>query len=181
MVTILIRLVFIIFALLVSPLHAQPDIDSLHQVIDQTANPDTNTVWTHRHLFRAYYRLGQHDNMLQAADEGLQLARKLEFPSGINYMIYYKATALEILGRGKEAMPLFDEGIAVSYQIKDTLGAADYLINKGGGHYNLGNQDEALQSYLKAYEIYGRYGKQQKLSKTLNNIGVIYRTQKKYD
>lgn len=163
------------------PLQAHANIDSLQQVITQSQTPDTNLVWTHRHLFRAYYTAGQHDAMLETADNGLQLARELDFPSGINYMVYYKATALEILGRGEEAMPLFDEGIAVSYQMNDTLGAADYLINKGAGHYNLGNLDEALKNYLNAYEIYGQYDKQQKLSKTLNNIGVIYRTQKKYD
>lgn len=159
----------------------QPSSDSIRARIAESVQKDSNLVWVYRDLFRSYYGTGKHEEMLQAADEGLQLAREINFLSGINYMVYYKATALEMLGRGKEAMPLFDEGIAVSYKLGDTLGTADYFVNKGAGNHNLGNLDEALKYYFQAYEIYGRYGVKTKISKTLNNIGIIYRAQKDYD
>lgn len=154
--------------------------DSLYRVV-QGAREDTNLVMNYRHLYRALYAEDNVPAMLEVAEKGLELSRRLNFIRGIDYFIYYKATALDILGRGREAIPLYEEGIRVAYLRKDTMVAADYLINTGTAWHGLGQLEKSLQYYLQAYDIYQRLQAKEKLAKLLNNIAIIYRTQGKYE
>ena len=160
--------------------YAQSPVDSLYLLVQQ-ARKDTGLVMNYRHLYRALYAEDRTAEMLDVAEKGLELSRQLHFIRGLDYFIYYKATILDILGRGREAIPLYEEGIALAYSRKDTLVAADYYTNTGTAYHGLGELEKALQQYLAAYEIYERLQVADKLPKILNNIAVIYRTQGKYD
>lgn len=159
---------------------SQAQSDSLARVV-QGAREDTTLVLNYRHLYRAYYAEDNVPAMLETAEKGLELSRRLNYIRGIDYFIYYKATALDILGRGTEAIPLYEEGIQVAYLRKDTMVAADYLINTGTAWQGLGELEKSLQYYLRAYDIYQRLQAREKLAKLLNNIAIIYRTQGKYE
>ncbi|MBK6947034.1 MAG: tetratricopeptide repeat protein [Haliscomenobacter sp.] len=88
---------------------------------------------------------------------------------------------LDVLGRSQEAIPYFEEGLALSQKRKDSLAMADYRINPGVTWYQLGVYDKSLENYLSAYHIYEALGDREKLSKVLNNIGIMYLEEKSYD
>jgi two-component system, NarL family, sensor kinase len=158
---------------------AQP-VDSLLQIIARTPK-DTQLVLQYRHLVRALYASDRIPEMLQYAETGLQVSRELQFDRGTDLFIYYKASALDMLGRGREAIPLFEEGLQLATARGNTNGVADYHVNIGVAYQGMSELDQALVHFLAAYDAYSRTGNQANLSKILNNIGVIYRNQKKYD
>ncbi len=162
-------------------LQAQETIDSLRKSI-RNARQDTNLVWTYRQLFRELYALeGKENEALDVAQKGLSLCRKLDFETGTDLFLFYNATVLDVLGRSQEAIPYFEEGLALSQKRKDSLAMADYRINLGVTWYQLGVYDKSLQNYLSAYHIYEALNDREKLSKVLNNIGIMYLEEKNYD
>ncbi|MBK6995736.1 MAG: tetratricopeptide repeat protein [Lewinellaceae bacterium] len=159
--------------------HSQ-SIDSLQKVIASLPE-DTNRVMAYRLLYRAFYAEDRNGELLEVADKGLALSRKLDFAKGMSLFIFYKASALDILGRGEEAIPLFEEGLLTAKMQEDEQAAADYHVNLGTAYHLLGRLDKSLQNFLAAYDIYKRSGDSENLSKVLNNIGIVYRTQGKYE
>jgi len=85
-------------------------VDSLLRVV-KTMPEDTNRVMTFRQLFLAYYGLDQQPEMLDVAEKGLVLSRKLQFAKGIDLFLFYKASSLDIMGKSNEAIPYFEEGL----------------------------------------------------------------------
>ncbi|MBK8045331.1 MAG: tetratricopeptide repeat protein [Haliscomenobacter sp.] len=162
-------------------LQAQQPIDSLRKAT-LNARQDTHLVWTYRQLFRELYALeGKENEALDVAQKGLSLCRKLNFETGTDLFLFYNATVLDVLGRSQEAIPYFEEGLALSQKRKDSLAMADYRINLGVTWYQLGVYDKSLENYLSAYHIYEALGDREKLSKVLNNIGIMYLEEKSYD
>lgn len=159
--------------------HAQ-SIDSLKYAL-ATMPDDTNRVMTYRLLFRTLYAEDRTSELLEVAEAGLALSRKLAFPRGLSLFIFYKASALDILGRGNEAIPLFEEGLQMAIAKGDTKATADFHVNLGTAHHVMGSLDKSLQNFLAAYNIYKQIGQQEPLSKVLNNIGIVYRMQGKYE
>lgn len=155
-------------------------IDSLQKALVSMPE-DTNRVMTYRLLFRAFYAEDRTGELLDLAEKGLALSRKLDFSKGLSLFIFYKASALDMLGRGEESILLFEEGLQMAINKGDQLAAADYHINLGTAHHSLGSMDKSLQNFLAAYDIYKRAGQTESLSKVLNNIGIIYRNQGKYE
>ncbi|MCC6410043.1 MAG: tetratricopeptide repeat protein [Saprospiraceae bacterium] len=153
-------------------------VDSLLRVV-KTMPEDTNRVMTFRQLFLAYYGLDQQPEMLDVAEKGLVLSRKLQFAKGIDLFLFYKASSLDIMGKSNEAIPYFEEGLQWAQKQGDKKAVANYDVNIGAAYYGIGNLDKALQHYLSAYGIYKELDMQKNLSKVLNNIGIIYRTQGK--
>jgi len=171
---------FLLLIVFQSTLGHSQTIDSLQKSISGMPD-DTNRVMAYRLLFRALYAADQTEGLLETAEKGLVLSRKLTFAKGLSLFIFYKASALDILGRGEEAIPLFEEGLQMAKEKGDQQAAADYHINLGSAHHSLGNLDRSLQNFLAAYDIYKTTGHTESLSKVLNNIGIVYRTQGKYE
>ncbi len=159
--------------------HSQ-SIDSLQTLLARMPE-DTNRVMAYRLLFRALYAEDRNGDLLDVAEKGLALSRKLGFAKGLSLFIFYKASALDILGRGQESIPLFEEGLLAAKKLGDEQAAADYHINLGTAYHSLGHLDKSLQNFLAAHDIYKRTGPSESLSKVLNNIGIVYRTQGKYE
>jgi signal transduction histidine kinase len=154
------------------------NIDSLKNAL--AAMPDdTNRVMAYRQLWFAHYDHDQYSEMLETAEKGLVLSQNLRFDKGIDLFLFYKASTLDIAGRGKEAIPVFEEGLRLAQKNGDSKGVANYQTSIGTAYYTLGDLDKALQYLLAAYPVYKELGLQKNLSKVLNNIGIIYRTQGK--
>lgn len=164
---------------LISNLSAQ-SIDSLQTVL-LSMPEDTNKVMTYRLLYRALYANDRTEELLDVSEKGLSLSRKLDFSKGLSLFIFYKASALDILGRGRESIPIFEEGLQLAQSRGDKKSIADFSSNIGTAYYILGDQEKALQNFLSAYAIYKELSLQENLSKVLNNIGIIYRTQGKHE
>lgn len=174
------KLLLLLLLLFLSAAAHSQSIDSLQKAIAYMPE-DTTRVMAYRLLFRALYTEDRTGELLEVAEKGLALSRKLDFPKGLSLFIFYKASALDILGRGAESIPLFEEGLQMARNKGDQKAVADYLINLGTAYYSLGSMDKSLQNYLAAYDIYKRSGQTESLSKVLNNIAIIYRNQEKYD
>lgn len=167
----------LLFSFCGSQIFSQNQIDSLQNLV-KNAPEDTQLVWQLRHLYRAIFAEGgRDDEALATAQQGLELARKLNFEKGIDYFLFYNATALDALGRGREAIPFFEESIELNQKSGDSLGLADNLTNLGVTFFQLGDYEKCLEKYVSAYQIYERLGERDHLAKSLNNIGVVYRQQ----
>ena len=173
------RLLLFLLCIAVTPARSQ-NIDSLRRVI-ATAPADTQLVMTYRQLYRALYAADQTAELLDIAGKGLALSRRLGFDRGTDLFIFYKASALDIAGRGREAIPLFEEGLQFARSRHNRKGEADYHVNLGTAFHGLGDLDKALEHFLAAHDLYQQLDLPENLSKTLNNIGIIYRTQGKYE
>ncbi len=170
---------YFLFILLPVAAKAQ-SLDSLRSIAADMAE-DTHRVKAYRELFLALYNEDKTDELLVVAEKGIALSRKLNFARGVDWFIFYKATALDILGRGRESIPLFEEGVLLAKKQNNKQALADYHINLGTAHHNLGSLDKALQNFLTAHDIYKQLNQPEDLSKVLNNIGIVYRTQGKYE
>ncbi len=173
-------ILFSLLLLMASSLSAQKEPDSLRQAIDESPN-DTNKVWLLRDLYKAHYNRSEIEKMIEVSDEGLVLSRQLQYPKGIDYMIYYKATALDLAGRGTDAIPLYEEGLALARTTGNEDSQADYHLNLGVAYYYRGDKENALSHYLSAHDIFEKLGEKEKLAKVLNNIAVIYRLQDRFE
>lgn len=159
---------------------AQSKVDSLMIVI-RSSKEDTSLVMTCRQLFLAHYDADQEPRCWTSLKKGLALSRNLHFTKGIDLFIYYKASALDILGKGHGAIPLYEEGVQVAQELGDPVVVADYYGSIGLAYQMLGDTDKALENFFKAHDIYERAGALEPLSKVLNNIAVIYRSQDRYE
>lgn len=155
-------------------------IDSLQKVIASLPE-DTNRVMAYRALWNVYYNQDKQPEMLEIAEKGLVLSRKLKFDKGTEQFLFYKATIFDIMGKSRESIPIFEEGMQIVQKLGEQKGVANYHLNIGAAYYGLGDLDKALQNFLSAYQIFKDLNLQKNLSKVLNNIGVIYRTQGKRD
>jgi len=171
----------LLLLLLLLPIGAFPQsIDSLKNAVAALPE-DTNRVMALYQLYYAYFDADQQPEMLETAEQGLALSEKLKFDRGLTRFIFCKATSFDIMGRSKEAIHLFEEGLPYAQKSEDQMMIARYHLNIGVAHYTLGDLDQALQSYFSAYKIFKAQNLQKNLSKVLNNIGLVYRQQGKRD
>jgi two-component system NarL family sensor kinase len=155
-------------------------IDSLRNVVASLPE-DTNKVMALHHLYLAFYKADKQPEMLETAEAGLALSQKLEFDSGLDKFHFNKATVYDIMGKGREAIPIFEAGIQIAQRLGEQKAVANYHLNIGAAYYTLGDLDKALHNFLAAYDIFKNLNLQKNLSKVLNNIGIVYRTQGKRD
>ncbi len=155
-------------------------IDSLQKVIASLPE-DTNRVMAYKALWDIYYTQDKQAGMLETAEKGLELSRKLKFEKGIDQFLFFKATIFDLMGKSRESIPIFEEGMQIAQKLGEQKGVANYHLNIGAAYYGLGDLDKALENFLSAYHIFKALNLQKNLAKVLNNIGIIYRTQGKKD
>lgn len=86
------------------------------------------------------------------------------------------------VGNSDSAHHYYDEALLV-YQTNEIEGDlySDILLNKGVAYYLLGDYDNALNNYYKAYLGYKETDNKKRVSSVLNNLGIIHRLNKDYD
>lgn len=163
-------------------IHAQNSleqkVDSLKYLIANSPD-DTLKVGRYKGLGDIYISLNQGSEMLKTADQGLVLSQKLNYPKGIIQMTLSKAIALDIMGQADKAIILYNKGLKMAKTHEEGELQARCYINLGVCYQYLGDYDLALKNQLFAYDLSKELTKKD-LAKLLNNIGVIYRLQKKY-
>jgi CHAT domain-containing protein/Tfp pilus assembly protein PilF len=78
-----------------------------------------------------------------------------------------------------KAIGFYDKAVQIFERNSDVLGAAGTLNNIGMARQALGQQKEALQSYLQAREIYKQRGDHLNELPMLGNIGLLYESMSK--
>ncbi len=152
------------------------NIDSLETMLAQMPN-DTSRVMKTYALYQQYYLTDKPRKMLETAEKGMQLSQDIQFEKGIGLFLTCKASTFDLMGKSKEAIPIFQEGLAILQRIGEKGLLANCLINTGATYYALGEYDKALEHFLQAYTLYKSLNDQKRISKVLNNIGIIYRNQ----
>jgi len=153
-------------------------VDSLNSLIKNSPK-DTLTIRRYKALGDIFLSKNQESELLETAEKGLLLSKKLKYPKGLIQMTLFKAIALDIMGKTDIALLLYNKSIQMAklYNEKE-LEARSYL-NLGVSYQFMGDYELALENQLLAYNI-GEELSKKDLAKLLNNIGIIYRVQKKY-
>ncbi len=154
-------------------------IDSLKHLIKISAK-DTLKVKQYKALADIYLSQNQIKELLKVAEEGLSLSNTLTYPKGIIGMTLHKAIALDIAGEFDEALLLYNESLELAKSHDEGELVAKCYLNLGASYQFSGDYDLALKNQLLAYDLGDKLSKKD-LAKLLNNIGIIYRQQKKYE
>ena len=172
-----------IFLLLTANSQAQDNpnqqIERLQQRIAKSPN-DTSKVALYNDLANVHLKFNNEAQLLRTAEEGLALARKLDFTMGILKLNLHKAIAVDIMGQADNALSLYNEGLEMALDLDEKNLVAVYYINIGICYYFIGDLDLALKNYLLAYDMHEHLEKDE-LGRLLNNIAIIYRRQKDYE
>ncbi|UZR94923.1 tetratricopeptide repeat-containing sensor histidine kinase [Chondrinema litorale] len=160
-------------------IQAQDNIDSLKNVIANHPD-DTSKIGLYHDLIKLLLKANKQSDMLKMAEEGLALSQKLEYPHGIIKMTLSNALALDISGNPDKAIALYNKGLKLAKKENDKALEARFYLDMGVSYYFAGDLDLSLKHYLLAYDLSEHLGKSY-LSRLLNNIGVVYRIQEKYD
>ncbi len=178
---IIINILFLL-SLGLGKIHAQNSlaqkVDSLKYLITNSPD-DTLKIGRYKGLGDIYISLNQGSEMLKTADQGLVLSQKLNYPKGIIQMTLSKAIALDIMGQADKAMLLYNKSLKMAKTHEEGELEARSYLNIGVSYQFSGDYDLALKNQLLAYDLRKELIKKD-LAKLLNNIGIIYRLQKKY-
>jgi len=152
--------------------------DSLEHLISNSTD-DVSKIENYDALNRLLLKLNDRQTLLEKAEEGLILSEKLGISKWIVQMTLYKAIAIDISGSPNEAIPLYMNGLEMAKLTNEKELEAKYYMNIGACYYYIGDLHLGLKNYLDAYER-SEAMKKVDLAKLLNNIGIIYRLQKKH-
>ncbi len=113
----------------------------------------------------ANYKAGKYEDAIQDLTQAVKLSPDWEDPH------YVLALALTETGRLKEAIEEFKQ--VVKLAIKDEPKILSYY-NVGNAHADLGEYQDAIDSYNQAIKLNANSSNRQPLSKPHNNLGLAY-------
>lgn len=119
------------------------------------------------------------DTTFALANEGRELARRIDDPRGIALLDLFLGFSKIDAGDLPAAGPYFEEAAAIHLIRTDTLNWAKMLVNQGMLQFYLGNEDQALSHYQQAAAGFDQVG--QPNAALFNNMAIIYRKQEKYE
>lgn len=160
-------------------LQGQARIDSLLSQIPK-AIEDTNKVKLLNDLSFTYNSIDP-DEGLKYGNEGLQLAKKLNWKKGmahanrsigVNYA--YGKSDFE------QALEHYFKGLKLSEEVGDKKGEARILSNIGVVYWYQSDYPKALKFYFDALKIDEETGNKSGMAGTLGNIGIVYNSQENY-
>ena len=154
-------------------------IDSLERQLPIMAS-DTFKVWVLRDI-AYYYQSSSPDSALLYAKRGFILASALNFSSGQIWNLYQKGLAYEFSGKSDSAFLVYQHAIDLARKSEDDLSRAKLYNIKGVAHYYEGNYIDAVENYTLGYVLSDTLGYLEGKAHALNNLGVIYRKQRRYN
>lgn len=154
-------------------------VDSLQRLY-QKSNADTNKVNIAIQLAELAHQQGNYTQALTYCQEGLTLAKELDFGKGQAASLHRLGTLWIDRGQHEKALPLLTEAV----QLREKLGlykdAARTLNNIGALYQDLKQYDKALTFLKKSLEILEKLQDEYAMALLYGNIGLIYIEQKKY-
>ena len=110
---------------------------------------------------------GAYRELMTVSERALQLGPNSQ-------MLDHLGTAHQHLGRTRQAIPFFEQALALDKANNDQQGQATTLNNIGSVYQNLGQPERALDHYNQALPIDRETGDRRGEATTLNNIGMVY-------
>lgn len=172
----LILCILVMFAM--STAAQQSVADSLVSVLKKHTRKDTTMVNIMNDIAYAVYN----NNSVMAEEYALKsgtLSDELGYRKG--KATSYWLLGLVNLGRNKKtSLDFFQEALAISEEINDKRGMANYLIAAGNILRDLGNAEQGDEYYNRALEIATQIGDKQIILKCLTNISRSLMSKGKY-
>ncbi len=170
-----------IFAALSTPAGAQKNKAILDSLLRLTkVQTDSQLVQTYNEL-TWQYRLVDRDKAIEAGNEAIQLAEKINYKKGI-------AQAYNDLGiiffdqeNYDTAILLYNRSAALRKALNDEAGQAKIFNKIGIVYQKQGVFDKALENQLKALALFEQAANEQGISYSLNNIGIIHQNLGRYE
>jgi class 3 adenylate cyclase/Tfp pilus assembly protein PilF len=162
----------ILCSLLSIGLKANPEIDSLQRVINM-APDDSANVENILLLSRMYYNVDP-SMAIEVARKALDLAERIEYPSGVAYSYKSIGIAHYFQGQNVEAVTAWQQALEVFESINDQVGVANMLSNIGAIYYNEGDYSKALEYHLQSLKVAEGVGDTLRIFTALTNIGAVY-------
>ena len=154
-------------------------IDSLLTSLSHTKD-DEKRCGTFRALFNEYIRT----NINKARfynDQGMQLARKINYSQGIAEAISNQSSVYRIQGKYDSALAVLTEAKALFRAMPDSIAYADYLSDIGYLFILKNDGKNGLINLIEAREIYARTGSRKNLALLYNRFASLYQSQKLFD
>jgi class 3 adenylate cyclase/tetratricopeptide (TPR) repeat protein len=117
--------------------------------------------------------MGDREGALELIDQAFALAEESGDPFTVANTSVQKARALDDLGRGEEALPWFDRGVAAFGELGARWEMADARAARGIAKRNLGRLDEAEEDLLAAIRIAEELGDRQLPPWTWRNLARV--------
>ena len=155
------------------------NIDSL--ILVTQSRQDTNAVLAGYELGKAM--VGRNiDSSYMFLIEAANLADKLDYTHG--KIVTYRSigSVAPRIGKYDESLTWLNKGIvlidSLDLPVKNKV---DFLTNIGVAHYRVGLTGKAIETYIEAVAICRENGLDEQRSRLLNNLGIFYRSLKRYD
>ncbi|HOZ75775.1 MAG TPA: tetratricopeptide repeat protein [Flavobacterium sp.] len=185
------KAIIVFCLLLLSQVHSQDlaTIDSLEQAVGQQQREqkgrrltisDSVAVKTLNALARAY-RDFEPDQCTLHASKALALAKKINYLHGQAFSHCLLGNVQNNKGNFNLGIGHFQQSIALCKRIPHQLLLADSQLLLGQSYLYLNNFPEALKSIQAALSGYEKLGKTIHICRALNNLGILYMKQDKYD
>lgn len=116
--------------------------------------------------------------LIQAAN----LADDLDYTNG--KIVTYRSIGgiAPRIGKYEEGLLWLDKGLRLIDSLNlPAKNQVDFLTNKGAAHYRTGLVGKAIETYIVAVEVCREYGLDQQRSRLLNNLGIFYRSLKRFE
>lgn len=118
---------------------------------------------------------------LEFARAALEQARASGDLESQSRFLFCRAMFEERVTGGRNALPLYDEGIALAQRVERPQLVGDGLVMRGNVHSFLGEHALALMDFIHAQRIYESARLQDSADANLQNIAVAYRRMGEFD
>ena len=147
-------------------------IDSLNQLL-LNKMPDSSRSLILSKL-GGQYMISNPDTALILSQQGLALARQINYTNGEAIGLNQTASVFNITGNYPRALEFFLEALKKSEAIGNPLRIGASLVNIGSVYYYQGDHRLAINYTLKAKELFERSGNKPNLMNSLLNLGDFY-------
>lgn len=181
------KIIFFFFLLICGTFEAQNvQLDSLKRVLGNTKS-DTAKVNQYNKIADLYKEINPDQTFLYA-QKAMVISLKKEYHFGLATAYINKGNASIILGNYSDALEFFEKAKSEfetaleketnKKQVKS--GLARVYASSGVVYSEQSDYTSALKSYEKGLKLYQEIEELTGVSKTLNNIGILYKSQQKY-
>jgi len=155
-----------------------PTDTKIKELLDKLADTgeDQDKVLILKDLCWEYRRVDR-EKALAYGTQGVELAKKINFPEGLAKCLNNLGIVYSDSGDYLEALNYYHQSLAIKEATGDQKGMMSSYINIGSIYSLQGNYPEALNYYFKCEQKSEELGNKPTLAMALNNIGEIYKEQ----
>lgn len=137
----------------------------------RTLQNDEETAFTLATVSRLLLRTGKHEQALNSASEGLNIARDATVPGAVATLqdqlglIHWQRSDFDV------AIGYYDQALEIRSAAGDRAGEAEVLHHRALTYWHLGRYSEATEGARTALSLYEQTGNHRGRQMTLNNLG----------